>query len=96
MIRFSLMINIFKKLINTISRRSFGRTIEYSLGRFRTVRSLRRFYLKNFDKSDFIYGNNRKFIKHLNSKEVIYNLMIKLSKNLIHLFINLRPLNMVI
>lgn len=71
------MINFFKKLINTISRRSFGRTIEYSLGRFRTVRSLRQFYLKNFDKSDFIYGNNRNFIKHLNSKEVIYNLKKK-------------------
>ncbi len=71
------MSNFFKKLIKTISRRSFSRTLEYSLGRFRTVRSLRRFYLKNFDKSEFISGNNKKFIKNFNIKEIIYNLKTK-------------------
>ena len=65
------ILDISKHLIYMLGKRSLLRTIEYALGRFKTIRSLRFFYLKYLNRSNSLKGKQNIYIKYLKSKDVI-------------------------
>ena len=65
------ILDISKHLIYMLGKRSLLRTIEYALGRFKTIRSLRFFYLKYINRSNSLKGKQNIYVKYLKTKEVM-------------------------
>lgn len=67
----NIILNLSKHLIYILRQRSLLRTIEYALGRFYIIRSLRFFYLKYLNRSNSLKGKQNIYIKYLKTNDVM-------------------------